>query len=111
MTPPLAIALTIFATILGGIAAVCLKIGATKTFPHHFLNRYSAIGFSLYGVSTIITVIALKWGELKVIYSLSSVTYIWIGLLSYAVLGEKLPAKRIIGIGCIIVGILLITAF
>ncbi len=45
-------------------------------------------GYALYGLNTILLVLALREGELSMLYPIIALTYVWVTLLSYALLHE-----------------------
>lgn len=108
-TEPWAIGIVLFAQIIGAFGAVYLKKGSgnfhIKTI---FANINFIIGVFCYGLATLLFIPALKYGELSVLYPLVSTVYIWVALISRIMLGEKLNMTKILGIGCIVIGVILI---
>ena len=49
--------------------------------------------------------LALREGELSMLYPIISLTYVWVTLLSYTVLGERPNAFKIAGIVVIVIGV------
>jgi multidrug transporter EmrE-like cation transporter len=101
--------LLVFAcTILGSAAQILMKIGMT-----HFRPDLTAIatnvplvaGYALYGINTLMLVLALREGELSMLYPIIALTYVWVTLLSYALLPEKPNAFKNIGITAIVAGV------
>ena len=102
-----AILLVIIGTVIGSFGALLFKLGADKlTFNiRELLRNYKIIwGFILYFISAVFYIIALKGGELSVIYPFVSLAYIWIILLSIRVLKEKMNTLKWLGISGIILG-------
>jgi uncharacterized membrane protein len=98
-------------TIFGGYGSLYLKKGSSKlTFNIKKWkdNLQLVIGFFLYGISTITYLIMLQYGELSVIYPLTSVSYIFISFLSIYYLNEKMTKNKWIGIILIIIGSFLV---
>jgi len=62
-------------------------------------------GYTLYGVNTLLLVLALRDGELSMLYPIIALTYVWVTLLSYALLPEKPNVYKNIGIATIVVGV------
>ena len=46
-------------------------------------------GYTLYGINTLMLVLALREGELSMLYPIIALTYVWVTLLSYLLLKEK----------------------
>ena len=62
-------------------------------------------GYALYGVNTLMLVLALRDGELSMLYPIIALTYVWVTLLSYLLLGEKSNFYKNVGIATIVVGV------
>ncbi|PIN79730.1 hypothetical protein COV16_02710 [Candidatus Woesearchaeota archaeon CG10_big_fil_rev_8_21_14_0_10_34_8] len=106
-----AVGLVIFATFIGAFGALALKYGANKMTRKNklsFLNIRLLIGISLYGLSSIFFLIGLKYGDLSVLYPITSLSYIWISLLSIKMLKEKMNFFKWMGVLSILVGVTLI---
>ena len=110
-TAPFAIGLVLIATFIGAFGALFLKYGAekmTRKSKLSFLNTRLLFGILLYGLSSVFFLIALKNGELSVLYPLTSLSYVWISLLSIKMLGEKMNFFKWLGITAILLGVSLI---
>lgn len=105
------IALVIAMTFVGTFGALFFKLGS-KDFsfnPLKLLRNYNLIiGFLLYGISATGYVVALKGGELSILYPLVSVAYVWVSIISVKFLGEKMTTSKVIGIAIIILGVSLV---
>jgi len=101
--------LLVFAcTILGAAAQLLLKIGMTHFSPQPLAlltNLPLITGYLLYGVNTVMLALALRDGELSMLYPIIALTYVWVTLLSYAVLSEEPNIYKNIGIATIVVGV------
>lgn len=62
-------------------------------------------GYALYGVSTLLLVIALKGGELSSLYPIIALTYVWVTFLSVTVLKESMNIWKGIGVALIVIGV------
>lgn len=70
------------------------------------LTNYALIaGYVLYGINTLMLVLALKDGELSMLYPIIALTYVWVTLLSYFVLAEPPNLYKNLGIGVIVAGV------
>lgn len=106
------------ATLFAGFGPIFMKKGAAKFTlnpikifrkPSLLFKNYAVIiGCSFFAISSILFVIGLRYGELSVLYPLTSLTYIWTCLLSTKMLKEKMSKSKWFGIACIIVGVVLI---
>ena len=103
-----AITLVIIATIIGSFGGLFLKKGSSRVsfnLKNWLTNYYLYLGGTFYGASSIFSIIALKFGELSVLYPFASLTYIWIALLSKFILKEKINIWKYIGIAFILIGV------
>ena len=101
--------LLVFAcTILGAAAQLLMKVGMSHfqpTVPALLTNYHLILGYVLYGMNTVMLVLALKDGELSMLYPIIALTYVWVTLLSYLVLGEPPNAWKNVGIATIVIGV------
>ncbi|MFH1590740.1 MAG: EamA family transporter [archaeon] len=107
----LAIVLVLVASFIGAFGALLLKTGSDSfSFnPLKLLRNYRlTFGLSLYAVSSIMFIIALKQGDLTILYPLVSTTYIWTAIVSTKFLNERMNSKRWLGILAIVIGVSLI---
>ncbi len=103
-----AIGLVISATLIGAFGPILLKkASAGKLSSIKSLMKNYALfgGVSLYAISTLLFIPALKGGELSVLYPFVALVYIWVSLLSVKFLGEKMNMVKWIGILMIILGV------
>lgn len=111
MTQLWSIIVITFACFIGSYGAILLKKGAdTLKFKFKALitNKYLIGGVLIYGVSTIFYIIALRGGELSILYPLVSTTYVWIAIFSQKFLNEKMNKFKWLGILLILMGVSLI---
>jgi uncharacterized membrane protein len=101
--------LLVFAcTILGSAAQLLIKTGMTHFSPHVLAlvtNLPLIAGYTLYGINTLMMVLALKNGEMSLLYPIIALTYVWTTLLSYTVLGETSNVYKDVGIVTIVLGV------
>lgn len=62
-------------------------------------------GYFLYGINTLLLVLALKEGELSMLYPIIALTYVWVTLLSYTLLHEPPNIYKNVGITTIVIGV------
>ncbi len=65
-------------------------------------------GLSLYGISTGLLILALRDGELSLLYPVISLTYVWVTILSAMVFHETMSVYKIAGIAVICSGVALL---
>ena len=71
-------------------------------------NYYLWIGGIIYVISAGLFIVALRGGDLSVLYPVVALSFIWVTLLSSLILKEPIPSLKIGGIVFIIAGIWLI---
>ena len=77
----------------------------TLSLPALLTNFPLILGYSLYGVNTLLLVVALRDGELSMLYPIIALTYVWVTLLSYTLLHETPNLYKNLGISTIVVGV------
>jgi uncharacterized membrane protein len=85
-----------------------MKVGMAHFSPQPMAlltNVPLVAGYALYGINTLMLVLALKDGELSMLYPIIALTYVWVTLLSYLVLAEKPNIYKNVGIATIVIGV------
>lgn len=106
-----AIILVIAATLVGAAGPILMKKASAKVTFHVMTwikNPYLIIGGCLFVLSTVMFILALRGGEVSVLYPFVSLTYVWVCFLSQKFLGEHMNTKKWLGIAFIILGVSLI---
>ena len=105
------IGLVVFAALIGSVGSLYLK-KASKHFKFSFRGLFNfelIFGIFMYFLATLIFIAALRKGNLNVLYPITSVSYIWVSLLSIKFLKEKMNYVKWAGIFLIILGVIAIT--
>jgi drug/metabolite transporter (DMT)-like permease len=97
-------------TLFGAAAQILIKVGMS---PSHFVPTLMGLltdfpliaGYALYGLFTVAMVMALREGELSMMYPIIALTYVWVTLLSYWLLKETPNVFKNAGIVTIVVGV------
>jgi drug/metabolite transporter (DMT)-like permease len=95
-------------TVLGAAAQILMKIGMTHFQPNVWALVTDVplfIGYVLYGINTLLLVLALREGELSMLYPIIALTYVWVTLLSYTLLQEPPNALKNAGVAAIVLGV------
>ena len=103
-----AVALVFSCTVLGAAAQLLMKVGMSHFRPDVLAlltNLPLIAGYTLYGINTVLLVLALRDGELSTLYPIIALTYVWVTLLSYTLLGENSNAYKNAGIVVIMAGV------
>lgn len=111
-TQPWAIVLVLFITALTSSAQLLYKMGADRlSFDLLMLlsNWPLLLGMFIYGIGAVLLIIALKHGEVTILYPVIATSYIWVTLFSWILFGESISYLKLIGIISIVVGIVFIS--
>jgi len=107
------IALVFCCTLIQAAAQMLIKTGANHIQHRSLFDTLIGIlttlplfaGYSMYGVSMILLVLALRDGELSQLYPVISLTYVWVCFLSVFVLHEPVNVFKVAGILLIVFGV------
>jgi len=103
-----AVLLVLFVTLPSAFGPILIKKGSSRGVRKFYKNPNLLAGLGIYGVSAIFFTIALRGGELSVLYPLVSVGYVWVSLLSVKYLNEKMNSSKWLGVLLIVAGVSLI---
>jgi len=96
-------------TILGAAAQVLMKTGANHMAQPGLLGMVTNLplmaGYCLYGLSTLLLVLALKDGELSLLYPVIALTYVWVTVLSFLIFHDDINLWKLLGIVLIVSGV------
>jgi multidrug transporter EmrE-like cation transporter len=101
-------------TVIGAAAQVLIKKGAGTLGPSPTIVDAALAmlfspslfaGYAMYGVSTVLLVLALRHGQLSLLYPVFAMTYVWVTILSVLVFHESMNGFKLAGIATIVGGI------
>ena len=96
-------------TVLGAAAQILLKVGANQLVSTNpvkmLLNPWVFCGYALYGMSTGLLILALRKGQLSVLYPVIALTYVWVTILSIAIFKESMNSYKVIGLSIVVAGV------
>lgn len=101
-------------TIFGAAAQILIKSGANTLGTHLSVVEMAVtilttlplfLGYALYGVSTILLVLALQHGELSLLYPVIALTFVWVTILSILIFHDSMNPLKATGIALIIGGV------
>lgn len=102
-------------TVIGTLAQLLMKTGMARFSPDHLASALTnaplIAGYALYGVNTLLMVLALREGELSILYPIIALTFVWTTLscyLGFLVPKEEPNAIKNIGILLIMAGVAVI---
>ena len=107
------IGLVVTCTIFGAIAQIFTRFGADQLdpalFAHGILSNWWLLaGLSCLGINTLLLIVALREGQLSVLYPIIALTYVWVVILSPMFFDDAINVFKAIGVGVIVLGVSLI---
>ena len=102
--------LVLIFTLVAGAGQVLNKTGTNLLGAHPTLATVITdvpliAGVTLYGFGAVLMVLALRHGELSVLYPLISLSYVWVAILSVWIFRENMNPLKIAGICVIMAGV------
>jgi drug/metabolite transporter (DMT)-like permease len=103
-----------FGTVLSAAAQILIKLGSGALPPHaSFLQTAIGMitipklffGYALYGIYTVVLTLALRHGELSVLYPVIALSFVWVTIASVVVFHEDMNAAKLAGIVIIMSGV------
>ncbi len=96
-------------TLISAAAQILMKIGmshVSRLDPIALATNIPLVaGYALYGVFCLMMILALRDGELSLIYPIISLAYVWVTVLSYFIFHDTLNPLKLIGIAGIMAGV------
>ena len=101
--------LVFLCTLIGAAAQIFLKIGANQLSSSNplkmLLNPWLFSGYALYGMSTMLLILALRKGQLSVLYPVIALTYVWVTILSLIIFRESMNLYKAVGLSVVVAGV------
>ena len=105
--------LVFLCTIIGAAAQMFIKTGANNLSHPGFVgavlgmltNPMLFTGYALYGFNTLLLAVALRESELSILYPVIALTYVWVSILSVALLHESMNLLKTAGVVMIVLGV------
>jgi multidrug transporter EmrE-like cation transporter len=118
---PLTFSLVLAGVLLNAAAQLLLKAGTNRIGAFSFAlenvvpigariasSPHVLAGLACYVVSVVVWILALSRVQVSVAYPMLSIGYIVNALAAWALFGESLTAQKLVGIGFIVVGVVLV---
>lgn len=110
------IVLILLCTVVGAAAQVLMREGAnylpaagSEGMLLSLLTNWPLLaGYACLGLNTGLLVLALRNGQLSVLYPIIALTYVWVAILAPMFFEDSLNAFKVVGIGFIVGGVSLI---
>lgn len=106
-----AIMFVLISTIFTSFGQIFLKKGSDLlefNIPSLLTNYPLIIGVLLYALSAVLYILALRYGELSIVFPLIATSFVWVSILSIYLLNESMNLIKWGGVCMIIVGVSLI---
>ncbi len=101
--------LYLFGVFISAISQILLKKSSQKKYSHwirEYLNVRVIVAYSIFFLATLCSVVAYKYIPLSMGPILGTMEYIFVAVLSYFLLKEKISRKKLLGLMIIIFGVL-----
>ena len=109
------ISIYIFSVFISAVSQIILKTSADKEYKnklYEYLNIRVIIAYGIFFLATLFTVFAYSNGvDLSMGMILETTGYLWVTLLGYFILKEKVNSRKLTGLLVIVVGILVSCLF
>jgi drug/metabolite transporter (DMT)-like permease len=98
------------ASVVGSFGAVFLKLGAARLTGglKSFLNLHLAGGVALYLGSSVFYALAIRGGQLSILYPMVSLGYIWTLLWARIFFKEAFTRQKLTGLTLVLLGVILV---
>ncbi len=106
-----AVVLVILCTIFTTLGQILYKYSASSfsfTLQGTLGNTWLLAGLASYGLGAFLLLLALKYGNLSLVYPFVSLTFIWVVVSSFFFFGEIITIGKGIGVAFIILGTILV---
>lgn len=100
-----AIVYVLLSTLFTSAGQIFWKLGFTG---EGILNIWFLFGCMAYGGGALLMILALRKGELSLVYPILATSYIWVSIVSVRLFGDVLGSLRISGLVVIICGVVLL---
>ena len=99
----------VFSVFISSVSQIILKQSADIKYDNpirEYLNPRVIIAYGIFFLATLITIYAYKGIPLSAGPILETTGYLWISLLGYFILKEKISRRKIIGLVVVVIGII-----
>lgn len=107
------VGLMLGSALIASVSQVLLKKSAGHCYMtklREYLNPLVIGGYTLLLCTTLINVLALRWVPLTLASALDASGQIFVPILSFLVLGERISRRKLLGMAIIVTGILIFFA-
>ncbi len=102
--------LALLSTLFGASSSIIIKKSLQKGIQNSWKAKITLLaGLGIMGIGVLMVFIALKFGEVSIIYPVTAITFVWTTLFGKKYLQETITTTKIIGVAIIIIGVALLT--
>jgi len=107
-----AVLVAILASLVAAPGPLFIKKASTrlKMDIRFLFDRDLLAGIGFYGASILVTMTALRLGELSLVGPIFSLVYVWVTIISFLFLKEKIRAPGLAGMGLVVAGVMIIAS-
>ncbi|MCR4807319.1 MAG: EamA family transporter [Lachnospiraceae bacterium] len=105
---PLHVFIYVFSVFISAVSQILLKSSANIKYDNpikEYLNPRVIIAYAIFFLATLVTIYAYKGIPLSLGPILETTGYLWVSLLGYFILKEKISRRKMAGLVVVIVGI------
>ena len=110
MISPLHGFIYVFSVFISSVSQIILKKSADRKYDSklkEYLNPLVIIAYGIFFLATLVTIYAYKGIPLSLGPILETTGYLWVSLLGYFILKEKISRRKILGLAVVIIGIVI----
>ncbi|MDD3277358.1 MAG: EamA family transporter [Lachnospiraceae bacterium] len=106
----IAVCVLLGSVLISSVSQIMLKIAANKSYKSplaEYLNPLVIVSYGMFFISTILTMLALKYVPLSLQPILESSSYIFVTIMGYFLLKERFSRRKLAGLALIFLGIMI----
>lgn len=108
------IGLIVLSTVSGAAAQILLRFGADAIEGANLIGIITNIpligGYACLAVNVVLVVLALRGGQLSILYPIVALTFVWVAILSQVYFQDVISIPKIAGLTLIVAGVSFIGA-
>jgi len=110
MTEWYGLGLLVIVSILTGFGHICFKLVAIRrlSLREKLLAPKFIAGTACFLLGPVLAIVAAKFVDFSLLYAMTALNFVFILLFSRSILNEAVDQRKLLGVGCIIVGLVVI---
>lgn len=113
-TSPASIVLIVLSTVSGAAAQILLRFGADAIEGASLIGIITNVpligGYACLAMNVVLVVLALRGGQLSILYPIVALTFVWVAILSPMYFQDAISISKIAGLTLIVAGVSFIGA-